>query len=708
MINILKKNFHFGYIIFFSIILIFFGINDVEEYQRGTLSTKLHWQSFKSFFNTFFYDSIGPGVKIPIGPGPYNHPLNFFLFNTKIYYFLLAFLHLSIQLVYTCKLFKFYKISFNKHLLTILLIFSLPNISFYLANDWLTSIISYSLLPAVFYYFVKIIDTQKPDFYFKFSIFFCFWILNGTISHISIYIVFLFFYFIFSIENFRCLKKIFNIYFLINILFILLILSEKLFFIIREMSIFEGYRVFHGTHDLIHLLEIFFPYGDYMKNFFKFNKIFPFDRLPGNPILIFFAVFISIISIKNFFLNTFKIDIKKKNYNYFKFFKNKLNKDLNFKFSVLFIIFFIFSLIPFLSVLKSVGGGYLARDIYLYIGLFIFFLNLNKLNKFLKNLLNFFLIFYTFAFLIIHLEQKILLNPNNFVLDKNKNSEIVNKLNELNLDYSDYKRIYLSPNIYSNFSKKFSEDGLFSIIDLTKFDLSPFNGDFKFVSMKWFGDENKLLAGEIKSHLNLMNDQFFLNFFKINYFLIDEDEILHLKKENLEIIFKINTSYKNLFLVERKVKNLSISDENLEILKKNLFNCKVVKFENNIFVNSNSKLECVLKNKSLFHETKFDLIRNFNGNFTINEINTFENILLPFVFNDSWKIENATISLTDDFLFLVKPKSSKNEININYFDEKLFIFKVVSNFSFFMLVVIFLINKNKSYLIFTKQSKKRI
>ena len=66
MIDILKKNFHFGYIIFFSIILIFFGINDVEEYQRGTLSTKLHWQSFKSFFNTFFYDSIGPGVKIPI------------------------------------------------------------------------------------------------------------------------------------------------------------------------------------------------------------------------------------------------------------------------------------------------------------------------------------------------------------------------------------------------------------------------------------------------------------------------------------------------------------------------------------------------------------------------------------------------------------------------------------------------------------------
>lgn len=695
------------YVFLFSIILIFFGINDIEEYQRGTLSTKLYWQNFNTFFTTFFYDFIGPGVKIPIGPGPYTHPLNFFLTNDKIYYFLITILHLFIQLHYTYKLFRFFKISFNKHLLAILLIFSLPNISFYLANDWLTAIISYSLLPPIFYYFVKIVESQSPDLYFKFSIIFCFWILNGQTSHISLYIVFLFFYFIFSIKNIRHLKKIFNIYFFINFLIILLILSEKLFFIIREMSIFEGYRVFQGTHDLIHLLEIFFPYGGYIKNFFEFKKNFYFDRLPGNPILIFLALFISIISIKNFLFKTSKSNSKKKIKFYLKKILIRLNNDLNLKFSFLFIIFFIFSLIPFLSFLKAVGAGYLARDIYLYIGLFIFFINFHKFNHILKYSLTVLMIFYTFLFLFIHLEEKILIKPNNFILDKNKDSEIISKLNELNLVNSDYNRIYLSPNVYKNFSEKFSEDGLFSIIDFTKYNLAPLNGDFKFVSMKWFGDENKLLAGQIKSHLNLMNNEFFLNFFKINYFLIDEDEILNLKKQNLKKIYKINTSYKNVFLIERNLKNLSISDENLELLKDNLSNCKVIKFVNRIFINTNSKLDCVLKNQNLFDETKFSLIRNYNGNFTINTNNAEDNLLLPFVFNKSWIIKNADVTLNDDFLFLIKVKSSKEEINLNYFDKKLFILKIISTLSFFILIIVYLIYKIRLNLFFLKSFAKK-
>ena len=101
--------------------------------------------------------------------GPILHPLNFFLFDLKIYYTLFTLLHLYIQLEYTKKLFKLFKISYNKNLLSIILIFSLPNIFFGLSADWISCFFSYCLLPVVFYYLVKIIEYQNFNSYIKFS-----------------------------------------------------------------------------------------------------------------------------------------------------------------------------------------------------------------------------------------------------------------------------------------------------------------------------------------------------------------------------------------------------------------------------------------------------------------------------------------------------------------------------------------------------------
>lgn len=147
---LLKKNYsQILLLLIFSFTIFFFGINDLEEYQLGTFSAIFFWESFTNLF-TFFYDFYGPGTKIPIGPGPILHPLNFFLFDLKIYYTLFTLLHLYIQLEYTKKLFKLFKISYNKNLLSIILIFSLPNIFFGLSADWISCFFSYCLLPVVF------------------------------------------------------------------------------------------------------------------------------------------------------------------------------------------------------------------------------------------------------------------------------------------------------------------------------------------------------------------------------------------------------------------------------------------------------------------------------------------------------------------------------------------------------------------------------
>ena len=188
---LLKKNYsQILLLLIFSFTIFFFGINDLEEYQLGTFSTIIFWESFTNFF-TFFYDFYGPGTKIPIGPGPIFHPLNFFLYDLKIYYTLFTLLHLYIQLEYTKKLLKLFKINYNKNLLSIILIFSLPNIFFGLSEDWISCFFAYCFLPVIFYYFVKIIKYQNFNSYIKFSVFFCFWIINGHLGHISTYIIFL-------------------------------------------------------------------------------------------------------------------------------------------------------------------------------------------------------------------------------------------------------------------------------------------------------------------------------------------------------------------------------------------------------------------------------------------------------------------------------------------------------------------------------------
>ena len=135
-------------------------------------------------------------------------------------------------------------------------LFSLPNIFFGISADWISAFFSYCLFPVIFYYLVKIIEQKDKLSYYKFYLFFCFWIINGNLGHISTYIIFLICYLFLSIKSTKQLKNIINFSFLISLIFIALILSEYIFYIIRELSYFDGWKRFQSSYDLKNFIEI--------------------------------------------------------------------------------------------------------------------------------------------------------------------------------------------------------------------------------------------------------------------------------------------------------------------------------------------------------------------------------------------------------------------------------------------------------------------
>lgn len=688
-----KKNYsHVFSLIIFTIPIYIFGINDLEDYQMGTFTAIIYWENFTSLL-TFFYDFYGPGTKLPIGPGPIFHPLNFFLSNLRFYYVIFIIFHLFVQLEFTKRLLRLFKIEYSNYLLSIMLVFCLPNLQYGTSDDWISAFFSYCIFTPIFYYFIKIIKKKDKLAYYKFTFFFFLWIVNGHLAFISNYIIFLLIYFCLSIKNFDHLKSIFNLSFFISIIFLTLTLSEHLFYIIREVSYFDGWRRVQGSYDFRNFIEIFFPAENFLS-----SK--PLNRLPGNPILIYFAIFISLITALNFIKSLKKIPIKYFFHEASKLFFNRVYVNLNFKFCFLFFLFLIFSLWSFLSVVPSVSSIYLARDLYLYLGIFIYFINYKKLGHKIKLVLNFLLIFYSFLFFVINVYSNIKANENNFILDKYKKTDFINKLEELNLSKNDYQRIYLSPNLFPEIWRGYEEDGIFAVTDLIKFNLAPFNGNFKHTSMKHFGDEQNIMNGYIDSHFKYINSEFFLDIFKINYLLIEENELAKLENQNFKLIKQIKTSKNNLFLYKRNVLNYSIKKENLNSLQKNLKNCKVRTLVSLAWVNGDSKLDCLLRNKNLFDQSNHYLSRVSNGIFHIKNIKTNHYPVMPFIFDENWKSSNDNIINLNNFLILINNDNTLDDnVIISYEDNTRYFLRITSFVSFFILIL---------FIIFYRQVKNYI
>ena len=683
-------------ILFFSTLIIFFGNNDIEDYSTGLFTSKIYSSNISNYF-LFFYDFYGPGIRLPIGNGPLFHPLNIFHFNIKIYYFLFFLLHLFIQFFFTKKILNVLNIQFKDHILGLILIFSLPNIHYGLSEDFIAAFFSYCLLPVIFYYLIKIIKKQSLLSYLKISLFFSLWILNGHIGIIMVYVYFLLIYFIFSVKDLNHLKKIFNKNLLICFIFLFLILFEHGYYLISESNKFVSEKYIQGPYSKRPFAEIFLPF----KSLLSWT---PINRLPGNPIIIYLGLFISIftllLKLKEFAnINQFKSkNIIKHN---FQIFINKISTDINLKLSLIFLIFLFFSLSPLLKYTYLVSGVWVCRDIFLYVGIFLVFNNYNKFKFLNSNIINLLLIIYTVLFLILSINSAYIKKENNFIVNKINKSEFINKLEKLNLNKNDYKRLYLSPGLYPYIQKGFENDGIFANTDLIKYNISPFNGFFKNNSMHFFGDLEHKMSGFISSHFKYINNNFFLDLFKIEYLLITEKELGNLTNVNFKIIDKIKTKKKVsefeirrlkerngvttnipknkneiLYLFKRKFSNFSITENNLNSVKKNMVDCKL------------SIIDCLLNNENLFKKSKHTLTRESNGKFKIKKLQENEYIYLPFLYDKNWYSLDGKFYNLNNFGILFKKESNFNdkiEYEIEYVENNRKILKIISILSIFIL-----------------------
>ena len=114
------------------------------------------------------------------------------------------------------------------------------------------------------------------------------------------------------------------------------------------------------------------------------------------------------------------------------------------------------------------------------------------------------------------------------------------------------------------------------------------------------------------------------------------------------------------------------------------------------WVNSDSKLDCLLRNEGLFDFSAHVLSRISNGHFSITNTTPNQYPILPFVYDVNWKSNNNNIINGDNFLMLVNTDNLKeNQTIINYKDNTRFFLKILSLFSFLLLFLIIIFNKKK-------------
>ena len=658
IIKISKKNFSniifVGSIFFFVFPIIYFGPQDTEEYELGLRSIKIIWEEKNPFL--FFYDFYGPGINFPIGQGPFLHFVNFFYFDLKIYYLIYVCFQIAIQLNYFKKILKKFNITYNESLLTILIVFSIPHLHFLYSDDFISLFFGFTFFPLVFYYFIKFLDRSNFINTVKLSLFSYIWFINSHPGHITIFILFLTFYFFLTLKN---KIQVFNKNIFLFLIFFCLMSAEHIFFLYREKIAFDvHWKSFTRPYEIKEFFNIFFLNTS--------NWVTSDNRGPGNPILIWFCL----------------ITIFIRFYDFFKFSKKNKKKKLSFIsiVNILFIVFILISLTKVIVLTKVGSGPNVARDVFFYLSLVVFFYNYYLIkSKIIKYLLILCVLFYTFNLFIINFNYIKNDNLNNFIINKYNSTELIKTLKDLNLSKKDYSRIYLSPEFFKH-RLEFKKEGLFSSVDLIDYNLSPFQGIFKNISLKGFADQNRLMYGKIDSHFEYINNNFFLNFFNIKYLVIFDGELSKLNNLEWILIKKIpfsNGQVVNLFF--RKINNLAIE--------------KIDEFEinfNKCMKEEGKEILCLVKNEEYFTNSQYKILRLSNAKFQIYNRED-KLIVLPFVYDPNWK-PNKNIFNVGNFVMLYKNTSSNDFIY--YWDNVRFSLKLTSIVTILILILFILNKKN--------------
>ena len=647
-LNLIKIFFIISIILVFTLPVIFFGIMDIEDYEFGFFSSRIIADNNLNPF-TFFSDSIGPGINIPMGNGVFFHPLLIFANNIKLFYFLITICHLSLQSFYFIKINKLLGVKNYVIFFIPLIIFSNTNFNSHYSDDWITATSNFTFAFIVSYYFLKILKKNLLQDYVKFSIFFFLFVENGHVGFIFFTCIFLIVLFIFSINKLQILKdyKLF-LFFVI----LILLLSEKFYYF---LSIFIESRSYKEIIDNEFYVDN--PgFIDFTKSLFPTEYFRSINRLPSNPYLIILAlVFIFAFKKKESFINL----------------------------KYIFVITLIFNFTPILELFSTVmSASWWIRDFILILSCLICLQYFSQLNKILKVLLIFFLFSYSTLYFAKNFSG-IINNSNNFIVDKPNDLTMISFFKNLKLN-KNFNRVYLSPETYKLLSRNNSaEYGIYTAKDLIKFNLSPFNLIFKnnLSTMRFEQPPYlKYYYSGIIPNIEDMNNLFFLSIFHINYSFLSEYELVLLDPKNFDVIDVLALNSKKFYFIKNKINLLSIKDP--EELNKRLDKCR------------SSILICLNNEKKSFYKINGNFIKEKNSYYQINNLeNSDLQVIIPFVFDKNWSCNSEKCLKIGNFL--TYSKNNGKNIVIKYKDEIRFLFRLLSLITLVSLILFLIFYKKK-------------
>ena len=650
--------------------LIFFSVNDYEEYKAGIHSTKVMYSNFSNFFSNFNI-KLGFGSTFPAGQGLFFYPTSFFSTNYKLFVLSTVILNSLIQYKYFRNLgkkileIKDYKLL---NIFTFFLIISLPNLSYNFFSDWISHYTSYTLLFPIIYYVLKYQKFNQSNSLVKLTLFTVLFVHNGHLAYSLQLLIIVFTLFISNKTNLILHKK--------KIIMLSTLFVGACFQKFYELFIIYKSYPFYSTEIGV---TTSFDYFNYMRFIF----------LPLNYIL-------------RILDHAFKTNLSLEN-----IVGVLTGKEINYGIQIILAIFS-----SFIFIIKNK-----SKQIFYLNYLLIFLLIIYVLNNHLRisNYLNltvdslnvislFILIYYLFflktpiirnTILCILLISNILLYVESFKHLKDKNlDKNLNKLysqanisdnliesilsSSQNSRGSEFSRIYLSEKVYKDINDKrnlyFKLNKIYSPQDFSDYGLNIFNvstKNVKYVSLR----ESSLKMHNVLYPRNpeIQND-FLMSLFRIKFILIYETELKDLNNLNLKKINEFNTNKKNQLLLVENLnfnKHLILNNDNFN------YNCDL-----------NNKLDCLLKFKNNFIENKNISIKIFNNHeIEITNYNTTKvKILLPYLYNDIWKRKDTNQKIFNYFSVIeLKP----NEIfNLNFINLNYIMIKLVSILSIIYLIFI--------------------
>lgn len=640
--SFIYKNIFF---IFSSIILItpllFFEVNDYEEYSQGIFSVQFIYSSISNFFSNF-NTSIGMGSTFPIGQGLFLYPTSLFAFNLQLFKVLTIILNSLIQYNFfkkICK--KILKIK-NTNLLNIfviLLVISLPNILFNYLTDWISHYTAFTLLFPVIYYLLKYQKYKQPRSIIKLTLFLALFVHNAHLGYsLQILIIFICLLILNNTNIF------FHKYTFIALLSLFLFISFGKFY--ELISFFRNYPIVEpnlGNFTSLNIIEllkiILLPFNYILRIFdyiFKTNLSFENFvgllnlRNPGYGIQIMLGFILSIY-----------------------FIKKKISKEIyhfDYIFLILIIIYILnntYNIINYLT--------YTKETINLFsLFLIIYFINFHKNKKIVNSILAILL----FTNLTLYTESVYHLK-NNDVLNKDihytKKTLLKDKLNSLKNDNSQFSRIYLSEKVFSEISNRrniyFKKNRIFVPKDFNKFGLNVLNVVTKNANYIALRDGHMKLNNNIFPKNEEIKNTLIMNFFKIKYVIIYKSEFILNNYLDFRIIYEIDVGKDKLLIVE----NINYGND-LVLKNDNFYNV----------CNQYNKLNCLLNIKeNLDTNNKVIIDNKIKNKIQIANNNSKKiKLILPFILNDVWKLNKTNKKLFNYFDIIELEPFEKLEINL--------------------------------------------